>query len=156
MGQALLLLFITACTSIDCPFEHDVLTKYNLYTSAEKTDTLRDSLTIASHRANRTDTLLLNSAIDKTSFQIPVGYANPEDTLFFIFRNYPYQSTDTVFVKKENIPHFESVDCNAHFFHEITAIRSTHHAIDTIIISNPSVTYDPNTEHFKLYIKNRR
>ncbi len=150
------LFFQSSCTSIDCPFEHDVMTKYNLYKSNEKTDTLRDTLNVFSHRINRTDTLLLNSACGKTSFRLNVGYANPEDTLFFRFSNTDYLAIDTVYVKKENYPHFESVDCNASYFHDITAIRSTHHAIDTIIITNPSVTYDPNTEHFKLYIKDRR
>jgi hypothetical protein len=58
-----------------------------------------------------------------------------------------------VWVKKEDFPHFESVDCNASFFHRLTDVRHTRHYIDSIVISNPSVDYDQKTEHFRLYPK---
>ena len=60
---------------------------------------------------------------------------------------------DTVWIKKEDIPHFESVDCSAHYFHVLTAVRSTHLVIDTVIIKNPSVTYDPSADNIHIHFK---
>ena len=142
-----------ACSSIDCPVQNTVRTLYVLKKQNADPDTLKDTLYIATLRADGSDTILLNAAIGLSTLSLPIGYSNPEDTLLFLFRNEPFWAIDTVWVKKENYPHFESVDCSATFFHNIIAVRSTHNAIDSIAINNPSVTYDPETEHFYLYIK---
>ena len=144
-----------SCTSIDCPVQTAVRTYYALQKSDQTTDTLKDILYVVSRVLEGKDTLLLNQAITLTTFSLPIGYANPEDTLCFRFRNGSYAATDTVWIKKENIPHFESVDCSATFFHRLTAVRCTHHAIDSIIINSPTVDYDPQTIHFYLYLKSR-
>jgi hypothetical protein len=154
---ALLATFLAffSCSSIDCPVEHTVRTVYAFYTADLQADTLKDTLFIVSHRTNGSDTTLLNGGIKLTAFQLPIGYANPEDTLFFRFRKNGQWVTDTLWLKKENIPHFESVDCSASFFHELTAVRATRHAIDSVTINDHSVTYDPNTEHIRLFLSHR-
>ncbi len=158
--RRLLFLFIVAsvlfaCTSIDCPVQNTVRSHYTLKTASAVTDTLKDTLTVVSHRMDGTDTILLNSSIGVTVLSLPVGTVTPEDTLFFRFRNGTYSATDTVWIKKENYPHFESVDCNAAFFHTLTDVHFTNHAIDSIVIKNRYVSYDPYAEHFYLYIKKR-
>jgi len=60
---------------------------------------------------------------------------------------------DTVWIKKEDHPHFESVDCNTVFFHTLTNVRHTRNYLDSIVIKNTSVTFDDETVHFKLYPK---
>ena len=144
---------LVACTSIDCPVQNTVRTLYAFRNADGKADTLKDTMMVVSARINRTDTTLLKWSTGVKQFSLPIGYANPEDTLYFVFRNGSFRAIDTVWIKKENIPHFESVDCSAAFFHELTAVRTTHNAIDSIVIKNPSVTYDPETEHFYLYLK---
>ena len=62
------------------------------------------------------------------------------------------EEEDTVWIRKENYPHFESVDCSASFFHTITAVRTTHRFIDTLVVNNPSVTYDSSQAHFHLHL----
>ena len=155
----LLILFVvgllSACVSIDCPVNNVVRTYYELKTPAATADTLKDTLTIVSHRVDGTDTLLLNKGYAITKFNLHVGHANPEDTLYFRFSNGAYKATDTVWVRKENYPHFESVDCAGTFFHQITGISTTHHAIDSIVINYTSVTYDTSPVHFYLYLKKR-
>lgn len=148
-----IVLAVASCTSIDCPVQNTVRTYYALQKADETADTLKDTLTIKSVRIDRSDTTLLNSCISQSTFSLPIGSANPEDTLYFHFRNHPFSAVDTVWIKKENIPHFESVDCSASFFHNITAVRCTHHAIDSININTPQVDYDPQTVHFHLYLK---
>lgn len=151
-----LLAVVSSCSSIDCPVKNKVRAVYSIRSGIEaKADTLKDTLTVVSTRLDKKDTILLSSSYNITQFSLPVGSANPEDTLYFAFRNGSFRAIDTVLLKKENIPHFESVDCNASFFHRLTAIRSTHHAIDSITINNSSVTYDTDAQHLYLYVKSR-
>ena len=150
-------LLVCACSSIDCPVQNTVYSVYQLQTEDERVDTLRDTLFVFSRRSDGNDTLFFNAGIGLTSFALPVGYANPEDTLEFILVNRPnYIVSDTVFIKKENIPHFESVDCSASFFHRLTAVRSSHNAIDTLTINNDFVDYDAQKAHFYIRFKSFR
>jgi hypothetical protein len=82
-----------------------------------------------------------------------VSYQSPVDTL--VFETIRLAAIDTVWLEKQDIPHFESVDCSALFFHNITAVRSTHIGIDTIIITNPTVDYDPSNPHLYIRFKAR-
>ena len=92
-----------------------------------------------------------------SSFNLPISYTQPEDVLYVLVRNAVGKNyIDTIRIKKEDIPHFESVDCQAAYFHTITDASVTHHIIDSIVINNPHVNYDQNTTHFKLYLKARR
>jgi hypothetical protein len=145
---------LSACSSIDCPLNNTVYTVYDVLTAAGKADTLKDTLSISSRRYQNGDTLLLNLAVNTTKFELPVSYTQPEDIL--VFKITPKGSTtayDTVTVQKDNIPHFESVDCSANYFHTIKGVTYTRHRIDSIVINNPNVTYDATKEHFHITFK---
>ena len=153
-----LLSAVAGCTSIDCPVQNVVATVYNLQKSDGTADTLVDTLTILTRRSNGTDTTLLNRSVNTTSFQLPISYSNPEDTLVFALIDTATKATyhDTLYIKKENQPHFESVDCNIAFFHTITGTRiSSHNVIDSVSINKSAVNYDLSTEHFHIYFKAR-
>lgn len=150
---------LAACSTIDCPVQNKValnfaVKKYNS-SGVEVTDTLKDTLYVWVQRMNGTDTLILNRAIGKTSFSLPLSYTQPEDALIFGVDASDGSGgvLDTVWIKKEDIPHFESVDCSAHYFHVLTSVRSTHLAIDTVILKNPSVTYDPSADNIHIHFK---
>jgi hypothetical protein len=151
------LLFLAACSTIDCPVQNRVAVNYAVKAfvgGVEVNDTLKDTLYVWTTRSDNDDTLILNRGINVSSFSLPISYTHPEDKLVFcIVDTNDVAAIDTVWLKKEDIPHFESVDCNAHFFHTLTAIRSTHKAIDTIIINNPNVNYDPSLEHIHIHFK---
>lgn len=150
-----LFLLLSACTSIDCPVQNLVYTVYRVY-DGEQPDTLGDTLTVKTLRANGKDTILLNHAVRQTVFELPVSYQRPVDTLVFCFSDtLGVKTFDTVWVKKQDIPHFESVDCSANFFHELEAVRSTHQRIDTITINRTSVDYDLSVAHFLIRFKAR-
>ena len=107
---------------------------------------------------------------------IPISYQSDEDVLYFV-RSFPYlyettvineegievdtilklaaYVTDTVTVVKTNRKHFESIDCAPSFFHTIRNVTYTRNAIDSIVINNPEVNYDPSKEHFRVYFKSR-
>lgn len=151
-----LLMLLAACSSIDCPVNSIVETVYNVYDSVGSELSLSDTLTVTSTRKDGIDSTVLNKLVGKSTFNLPISYSHPEDIFVFHFDNNEKDSlhvTDTVWVKKDDYPHFESVDCNSIFFHTITGIRYTQNYIDSIVIKNPSVTYDHNTVHFYLYPK---
>lgn len=108
-------------------------------------------LEITTHLTDRD--VVLNRLTGESAFSLPISYNHPEDILYFIFADSVKTLVDTVWVKKDDIPRFESVDCSAAFFHELTNVRHTHHAIDSLVIVNTSVTYDVQTVHFYLYPK---
>lgn len=144
---------IVSCSSIDCPVNNVVATRYRFYNTAGDSLTLLDTLSVTSTRKDGTDTLILNQLSEKSSFSLPISYSHPEDVLVFEFKNKEIIARDTVWVKKEDIPHFESVDCNATFFHTLTDVRCTTHLLDSIVIKNSSVTYDNTIVHFYVYPK---
>ena len=148
-------MLVAACSSIDCPVESTVATLYQVRNSDGTELKLVDTMTVATTRADGNDTIY-NKGIGISEFTLPISYKHPEDVLVFHFdnlNNNDLHVTDTVWVKKEDYPHFESVDCSAAFFHKITDVRYTHNYIDSKVINNPSVTYDSQTVHFYLYPK---
>lgn len=155
----LIAVLTAACSSINCPVQNTVYTQYTLLKADGTADTLKvDTLWVWTQRADGTDTLLLNrlSGSSATGFDLPISYQHPEDVIVTLLAdtlgNY---YLDTIRIKKDDYPHFESVDCQAAFFHQITAVSTTHHIIDSIAVNNPSVTYDTEKEHFHLYFAPR-
>ena len=141
--SSFLLLFLS-CSSIDCPMNTTVSTKYGLYKSDGTADTLKDTLTVITlQRIAGHDPVLLNRSVNTTTMDIPISYQSDEDVLYFV-RSFPYLYETTV-INEEGI----EVD---------TIIRNvtyTRNAIDSIVINNPEVNYDPFKEHFRVYFKSR-
>ena len=160
---------VAACTSIDCPVNNSVRTYYALLKADGKPDTLnKDTMWVWTQRIDGIDTVIsrqiqgnleLNCFFGTSAyaFDLPISYTQPEDVLCLLIRSSTgKRHYDTIRIKKENIPHFESVDCQASYFHTITDVSTTHHVVDSIVINNPHVNYDQNTTHFKLYLKANR
>jgi PBP1b-binding outer membrane lipoprotein LpoB len=145
------ILLLAACSSIDCPLNNSVYTRYKL---AGDVTTLKDTLTISTNISQGSDSVLINKDVSVDSFSLPVSYERAEDTFFFEIKDTNSVTTlDTVTVAKENKPHFESIDCNPSIFHTITSIKYTHNRIDSIAIINKNVTYDASQAHFHIYFK---
>lgn len=154
------ILFLLACSSIDCPVKNTVAVYYVISSYNDNgelvADSLVDTLWVWTRKANGEDTLLLNSLVGKSRFALPISYQHPEDVLVFAMRDTSLVWTlDTVWLRKEDIPHFESVDCAAHYFHELTAVRSTQNGIDSLVLSTTSVTYDDGVTNLRIFFKDR-
>ena len=154
------ILFLFACSSIDCPVKNTVAVYYDVSQYNEEgeltADTLKDTLWVWTQRSDGKDTLL-NRFNDKTRFSLPISYQHPEDMLVFAIRDTSLVYTlDTVWLKKEDIPHFESVDCAAHNFHELTSVRCTHNGIDSLVLHTTSVTYDDAVTNLRIFFKDRQ
>ncbi len=153
------ILFLFACSSIDCPVKNTVAVYYDVKQYDDEgeliADTLKDTLWVWTQRSDGKDTLM-NRLVDKTRFSLPISYQHPEDVLIFAIRDTSLVITlDTVWLKKEDIPHFESVDCAAHYFHELTSVRCTHNGIDSLVLHTSSVTYDDAVTNLQIFFKER-
>ena len=144
---ACLALFVMACSSIDCPVQNRVAMVYEVH------GTLNDTLTITTKKKNGRDTILLNSSTDVTTFQLPLSFQKPVDV--FLFRTTKLPALDTVWVEKDDTPHFESVDCGVTYFHNLLSVRHTGIGIDSIVILKTNVDYDLSAPHFRIYFKAR-
>lgn len=158
-----LAVLMVACSSVDCPVNRTVATLYNIRTSDGTELAITDTMTISTVNVDDEDVVLYsgrdsiiyNKGVGISQFTLPISYSHPEDVLLFKFEiaNTDSVVRDTVWIKKDDYPHFESVDCNTTFFHTLTNVRYTRNYIDSIVINNPSVTYDSKTVHFYLYPK---
>lgn len=149
------LLFISACSSIDCPLNSLVYSSFALYDATGRADTLRDTLTISTNRTDGSDSVLINRDTRITAFTLPVSYSQPQDIFFLEIKGEDMVAYDTLTVYKESRPHFESVDCGPSFFHTITAVGCTNNAVDSVVINNPDVSYDTSKNNFNIYFKRR-
>lgn len=145
-----------ACSSIDCPVQNAVYTVYNIYGSDGTPITLGDTLTVTTTCSDGNDSVLLNRLTGASTFNLPISYNAPEDTLIFYVSGEGWEVSDSVLVAKDNYPHFESVDCNISFFHNIRGVRWTRNIIDSIAVNNQMVNYDLSKEHFHIYFRTRR
>lgn len=148
---------LCACSTFDCPLNNRVYASMRL---AGEVKTLDDTLTVSiplSHDDDGSDTVVVNRLTGTDSLALPMSYMRTEDIylLHIAQRDTRLQTTDTMWVAKENEKHFESVDCSPAMFHTITGIRFTQHAIDSITINNNKVTYNDSKAHFLIYLKNR-
>lgn len=136
-----------SCSSIECPVQNTVALV------CELNDTLKDTLTVWTRRRNGKDSIILNKKENATSFHLPISYQNPVDTLLFGTTNLAV--VDTVWIEKDNMPHFESVDCGVAYFHTLRSVRSTHRGIDSLVITKSFVDYDLTSTHILIYFKAR-
>ncbi len=141
---------LMGCSSIDCTLNNTVYTHYKLKGNITQ---LSDTLTISTTRLNGTKDTIINKDVDIDSFILPMSYTQPEDVFVFEMRDTVTKKVylDTVRVKKEDQPHFESLDCKASYFHTITGVETTHNRIDSIVINNKDVNYDATKPHFYIY-----
>lgn len=144
---------VTACSSIDCPLNNVVMTKYVL---GGNVDVLEDSLSVSILRSDGKDSLWLNRLTEAKDFLLPVSFHEPADVFLFKFKGEDVDLTDTVTIEKTNTPHFESVDCGPTYFHTINHVSWTYHAIDSIVITKAQVNYDTSKGHLLLYLKRYR
>lgn len=147
-----IVLILSACSTVDCPLNNRVMAKYAFKKADGTADTLKDSLTVKAIRMEN-DTLLLNSGINLSTFDIAVSDSRKEDKLGFTYINAQKEVTyDTVWIEKENYPHLESVDCGSKFFHTITNLRYTRNRIDRIEINKKTIEYESSEEIFHIYL----
>ena len=149
----LLCALLAACSSITCPLNNMVRVKFGIYNAAQKVDTLKDTLIVATPRMTGKDSVIINRENYVTDMKLQMSYTNERDTFYMnIIDKNRNRTIDTIVISKTDKMHFESVDCAASFFHTLTGVTYTKHAIDSIVLRNKEVNYDSEKEHFRLYL----
>lgn len=141
----LVTLMLVACDSDNCQLGGVVTINFKL--SGEE-PILKDTLTIYTTTAQAKDTILLNKSVNTKEFSLPMSYTQKEDSYFIIRTNKEgFSIKDTIKIKKENIPHFESVECPITYFHKIQEIKTTYNSIQNIELKNTMVDYNATNKH---------
>ncbi len=141
------LLFPASCDTIDCTLYNTVTCQASFYGDG-KAVAITDVLTVTTCGV---DSVLINQQRDTQTMNLPLSYWQDTDTLVLIITSDTYALLDTLWIEKENIPHFESPDCPTSMFHRITSARVTHTFIDSVTITTPLVNYD-QAENLKIHV----
>lgn len=153
MATSAATLILTACSTALCPLNNTVYGTYGFYANLNGTESsvsIQDTLTI---KAAGTDSILINRTANARNVELPFSFTASEDTLILEFINEAQQlRTDTIWIAKDNLPHYESPECPAAMFHYVTNVRSTHTLIDTVYVVNPNINYNAS-ENFKIYFR---
>ena len=156
--SATFLLNILSCSEVECPLDSTVVMTCGIYDAdSKKSHSINPTLTI---KPSGKDTVLLNSARNIDSFVLPLKMGETCDTMLLNFTDeWGSESTDTLFVYHENMPHFESVECPGAIFHKLTrVIFNTSNdtqlpiKIDSVAIVRDLVDYY-NVENVQIYLR---
>ena len=141
------LLLPASCDTLDCTLYNTVSCQASFYGDGNAV-AITDVLTVMTCGV---DSILINQQSGTQTMDLPLSYWQDADTLVFIITGETYALLDTLWIEKENIPHFESPDCPTNMFHRITSTRVTHSFIDSVTITQPLVNYD-QTENLKIHV----
>ena len=95
----------------------------------------------------------MNRLQNGSGVELPVSYSSPTDTLILQFTDtLRRRREDTIWIDKQNIPHYESPDCPASMFHYVTGVRWTSRLIDSVTVTNPNINYNVS-ENFRIYFR---
>lgn len=147
-------LLLISCEGIDCTVNNVVMCHYTFYASgSEDVVSVKDTLTIT---AEGTDSVLYNKGVNVSKLSLPMSHWKEADTLNFTFKSstQDYSQQMSLYIRKDNIPHFENPDCPTTMFHQITGIDldSPTHCVDSVVIANPLVNY-ATQENIKIYLR---
>ena len=147
-----------SCSEVECPLDSVVVMTCGLYDAETKTElSLEQTLTV---KPMGKDTILLNSAQAIQNFVLPLKIGALRDTMLLHFTDiWDGEVVDTLFISHENHPHFESVECPAAIFHNLTNLAYSNSkdgltpvSIDSVAIVRGLVDYY-DVENIQIYLR---
>lgn len=156
--SVLLCLSFPSCTEVECPLDSVVVMTCGLYDADTKAElSLQQTLTI---KPSGKDTVLLNAAQNIQNFVLPLKLGGVCDTMLLHFTDdWGAEVVDTLFVSHTNNPHFESVECPATIFFNLTNVgynnskeSLTPVCIDSVAIVRGLVDYY-DVENVQIYLR---
>lgn len=130
---------IIACSNEDCPINNVVQGKMVFYNKLGNAVAINGTLTVSAVRPQG-DSVVLNRKMGAYELNFPLSYTQEADTFVFSFNEDTIR--DSLIISHTNTPTLVSVACGTAMFHTLTAAKSTHNVIDTLIIQSPEVNYD--------------
>lgn len=137
---------LCACSSVNCPLNNIVQMKWQF------SSTLDGTLTVSTNRHDGNDTVLVNQNTNTDSLLLPLSYTASEDTFQLVWTDTASVSyTDYIRIKKQDLQHFESIECSPVVFHNIISAETDGVFIDSLKIANPNVTNNTNSVNIIIY-----
>lgn len=135
-----------ACSSVNCPLNNIVQMKWQF------SSTLDGTLTVSTNRHDGNDTVLVNQNTQTDSLLLPMSYTADEDTFQLDWISSDSVSyTDHIIINKQNLQHFESIECSPTVYHYINSVETDGVFIDSVRIANPNVTNNTNSANIIIY-----
>ncbi len=148
---------VTSCSDgDDCSIAGRDMVNSIVYTINPETNQVeKDTIYSLTVTALGTDSIIVNNQTNVQTLSLPLAYALDSTVLVF---HYDYATdpanSDTIYIKQNNVPFFESMECGYSMIQTITGIRYTKHQIDSIYIRNINANTD-GTENLKLFYRYR-
>lgn len=166
----LAVLFINACSSIDCDLNSKVACKVQIQDMDGNNVYLTYPTNVVLVHSNGDTTIYINAKAQLSEFDFPLSYQGSDDVIRLevtqsdtlkIKEDGEEKDTvitkifsDNIAINKSNEPWFESVDCAPHYNHTInTAEAISHNFIDHVVINDPYVSNNASKKN--LYIRIR-
>ena len=143
---------LTGCDGgYDCSIENTAYNKIGFYNinaaGVESAYAFPETMTV-SLLVNGKDSIVVNHITGTDGLKLPMSYAHTCDTVVFLYEN---NTTDTLYVKHENIPFFVSMECGTAMYHRLLEVAHTNAFIDSVAITDDYVNFDYD-ENIKLYL----
>ena len=99
------------------------------------------------------DSIIANRVTNQSGVNLPVSFYEDTDVIEFALTDTLSRvGRDTLWIHKRNTHHWDDPSCPVHMWHQVLGVRSTHHLIDTVLVTNPQINYD-GLENFQIYFR---
>ena len=153
------IILLLSCENVSCPLNNTVESVYGFYAALYDDSgelltgnavSVGDTLTVTLLGA---DSVILNRQVNQNGMKLPVSFYEDTDAVEFTFTDTLSRvGRDTLWIHKRNTHHWDDPSCPVHMWHQVLDIRSTHHLIDTVLVTNASINYD-GLENFQIYFR---
>ena len=126
----------------------------NLYKIDPETNVVeKDTLASLTVTAIDTDSVIINNQTNVMDISLPLRYTSNYTVLVFNYNDEENSTlNDTVYLKQNNTPFFESMKCGYTMTQVLTGVEYTKHMIDSIYILNPNANVN-GTENLKIFYR---
>lgn len=139
---------LTACDSIDCSLYNTVQCVMGFYDSEGNAVQINDTLSIT---AVPNEEVLFNRGVGVQQVGFPLSYYKDKDTIEIVVWNKYSEWTQLLVIEKQNIEHFESLDCPVKMYHTLKGVTIQPGFVDSVKIESPNIEYN-NGENIKIYL----
>ena len=120
---------------------------FGFYTFEDGAETEAAISTLSAYGEARSDSLLYDSSANRRNVRLPLDPT--KDFSHFIFVIGPFNDTVKIHYSREL--NLVSQACGFITDFVIKEAATTHHIIDSIVVSNKKITQNEDEEHFKIY-----
>lgn len=144
----------TSCEEENCSLAGRSMINGNLYKIDPETNVVeKDTLASLTVTAIDTDSVIINNQTNVMDISLPLRYTSDYTVLVFNYNDEENSTlNDTVYLKQNNTPFFESMKCGYTMTQVLTGVEYTKHMIDSIYILNPNANVN-GTENLKIFYR---